>query len=147
MPKPVSLLTRQRQSRAQLSRKQVKFVAEYAHLENGTEAARRAGYKGSDNVLGVQAHHNLKHPKIASAIKQELAKIDIDVTPVRSTRIAVASVGVPFSRCCCAMCFFAISLFATCLPRAVLCCILTGVPGPTFAHFFGALWTYEKKRG
>jgi hypothetical protein len=83
MPKPVSLLTRQRQSRAQLSRKQVQFVTEYAHLGNGTEAARRAGYKGSDNVLGVQAHHNLRHPKIASAIKQELAKIDVDVTPLR----------------------------------------------------------------
>jgi hypothetical protein len=83
MTKPVTLLTRQRQSHAQLSRKQLKFVAEYAHLGNGTEAARRAGYKGSGNVLGVQAHHNLRHPKIASAIKQELAKIDIDVTPLR----------------------------------------------------------------
>jgi hypothetical protein len=84
--KPVSLETRQRQSRAQLTRKQLKFVAEYAHLRNGTEAARRAGYNGSDNVLGVQAHHNLRHPKIASAIKQELAKIDVDVTPVRVQR-------------------------------------------------------------
>ena len=83
MTKPVSLETRKRQSRAQLSRKQLKFVAEYAHLGNGTEAARRAGYNGSDNVLGVQAHHNLRHPKIASAIKQEMAKIDVDVTPQR----------------------------------------------------------------
>jgi len=40
------------------------------------------------------------------------------------------------------MCFFVM-----CLPRVALCCILTGVPGPKFAHFFGALWTYEKKRG
>jgi hypothetical protein len=83
MTKPVSLLTRQRQSRAHLSRKQLEFAAQYAHLGNGTEAARRAGYKGSGNVLGVQACHNLKHPKIASAIKQELAKIDINVTPLR----------------------------------------------------------------
>ena len=83
MTKPVSIETRQRQSRAQLSRKQLKFVAEYAHLGNGTEAARRAGYSGSDNVLGVQAHHNLRHPKIASAIKQELQRVDADVTPQR----------------------------------------------------------------
>jgi hypothetical protein len=61
----------------------VEFAVQYAHLGNGVEAARRAGYKGSGNVLGVQAHHNLKHPKIASAIKQELAKIDVDVTPLR----------------------------------------------------------------
>ena len=86
MAKSVSLLTRKRQSRANLTRKQLKFVAEYAHLENGTEAARRAGYKGSDNVLGVQAHHNLRHPKIASAIKRELAKADFAVTPVRVQR-------------------------------------------------------------
>ena len=86
MAKPVSLLTRKRQSRAHLTRKQLKFIAEYCHLENGTEAARRAGYKGSDNVLGVQAHHNLRHPKIASAIKQELAKVAVEVTPVRVQR-------------------------------------------------------------
>src|SRR5262249_26212379 len=83
MAKPVSLETRQRQSRAHLTRRQLKFVVEYAHLENGTEAARRAGYKGSDNVLGVQAHHNLRHPKIAAAINQELAKTDTNVTPQR----------------------------------------------------------------
>src|SRR5262245_11688171 len=86
MAKPVSLETRQRQSRAQLTRKQLHFIAEYCHLENGTEAARRAGYKGSDNVLGVQAHHNLRHPKIASAIKQEMAKMDVEVTLVRVQR-------------------------------------------------------------
>ena len=86
MAKPASPLTRQRQSRAHLTRRQLKFVVEYAHLENGTEAARRAGYKGSDNALGVQAHHNLRHPKIASAIKQELAKVAVEVTPVRVRR-------------------------------------------------------------
>jgi len=37
-------------------------------------------------VLGVQAHHNLRHPKIASAIKQELAKVAVEVTPVRVQR-------------------------------------------------------------
>ena len=44
MAKPVSR-TRQRQSRAQLSLKQQRFVKEYAHLGNASEAARKAGYK------------------------------------------------------------------------------------------------------
>jgi len=35
----VSLETRKRQSRAQLTRKQLKFIAEFCHLENDTEAA------------------------------------------------------------------------------------------------------------
>jgi len=83
MAKPVSLLTRQRQSRAQLSRKQLAFVEQYVALGNGTEAARRAGYSGSANALGVQAHHNIRHPKIAPLIEQKLAKVDVEVTPQR----------------------------------------------------------------
>src|SRR5262249_19342962 len=86
MAKPVSLLTRQRQSRAQLSRKQLAFVEQYVALGNGTEAARRAGYSGSANALGVQAHHNIRHPKIAPLIEQKLAKVDVEVTPVRVQR-------------------------------------------------------------
>ena len=85
MAKPVSLLTRQRQSRAQLSRKQVKFVEQYAALGNASEAARRAGYK-LGNSIGQQGHENLKKPEIAAAIRRELAKSDVDVTPVRVQR-------------------------------------------------------------
>ena len=85
MTKPVSLLTRQRQSRAQLSRKQVKFVEQYAALGNASEAARRAGYK-LGNSIGQQGHENLKKPEIAAAICRELAKSDVDVTPVRVQR-------------------------------------------------------------
>ena len=82
MTKPVSLLTRQRQSRAQLSRKQVKFVEQYVALGNASEAARRAGYK-LGNSIGQQGHENLKKPEIAAAISRELAKSDVDVTPLR----------------------------------------------------------------
>jgi phage terminase small subunit len=85
MTKPVSLETRQRQSRAQLSRKQLAFVEQYVALGNGTEAARRAGYSGSANSLGVQAHHNIRHPKLAPLIEQKLAKMPV-VTPVRVQR-------------------------------------------------------------
>ena len=37
---------------------------------NATEAARLAGYSGSESALGVTGHDNLKNPKIAKAIKQ-----------------------------------------------------------------------------
>jgi len=36
---------------------------------NGVEAARRAGYKGSDKVLGITASRNLKNPEIIKLIK------------------------------------------------------------------------------
>ena len=50
MAKPVSMETRQRMSRAHLSRKQLRFVEQYAALGNATEAARRAGYKNSSAI-------------------------------------------------------------------------------------------------
>src|SRR5215470_9378473 len=82
MAKPVSLETRQRQSRAQLSLKQMRFVKEYAHLGNGSEAARRAGYKPGPRI-GQIAVENLQKPAVVAALKQELARIDADVSPQR----------------------------------------------------------------
>ena len=84
MAKPISLETRQRQSRVHLTRKQLKFCEEYAHLGNGTEAARRAGYSASsDDVLAHQATENLRKP----LVKAELARIDAEmavrITPQR----------------------------------------------------------------
>lgn len=85
MAKPVSLETRQRQSRAQLSLKQMRFVKEYAHLGNGSEAARRAGYKPGPRI-GQIAVENLRKPAVVAALKQELAKIEAEVTPQRIQR-------------------------------------------------------------
>jgi hypothetical protein len=85
MAKPVSLETRKRQSRAQLSLKQMRFVKEYACLGNASEAARRAGYKPG-NSIAQQAHENLRKPEIASAISAELQRIDFEVTPQRVQR-------------------------------------------------------------
>ena len=82
MAKPVSLETRQRQSRAQLSLKQMRFVKEYAHLGNGSEAARRAGYKLGPRI-GQIAVENLQKPAVVAALKQELARIEADVSPQR----------------------------------------------------------------
>jgi len=85
MAKPVSSLTRRRQSRAQLSLKQQRFVREYAHLGNATEAARRAGYKQTNSISQI-AHENLRKPLVASAIREEIQRIDAEVTPQRVQR-------------------------------------------------------------
>lgn len=72
-----------RHKRAALSRKQAKFIDEYAHLGNGTEAAAKAGYRGDRNTLGVVAHQNLRKHKIAAALSAKLAEITATVTPDR----------------------------------------------------------------
>jgi len=51
---------------------QEKFRKLYPILLNGTEACRQAGYQGDDNVLAVQAHHNLRNPKILAAMEEDL---------------------------------------------------------------------------
>lgn len=50
-----------------LTPKQQAFVEAYAG--NGTEAARLAGYSGSDAVLAVTAHDLLRNPKVAAALE------------------------------------------------------------------------------
>jgi phage terminase small subunit len=50
-----------------LTPKQRRFIEAYSG--NGTEAARLAGYKGTDAVLGQVAYENLRKPEIAAAIK------------------------------------------------------------------------------
>lgn len=50
-----------------LTPKQQAFVDAYDG--NGTAAARAAGYKGTDNALGVQAHALLRNPKVLAAIQ------------------------------------------------------------------------------
>lgn len=50
-----------------LTSKQKAFVVAYAEKRNGTEAARIAGYKGSNKTLAQVAHENLKKPDILKA--------------------------------------------------------------------------------
>lgn len=50
-----------------LNARQQKFVDLYDG--NGTESARKAGYTGSDSVLGKTAHDLLRNPKIKTALK------------------------------------------------------------------------------
>ncbi len=64
-----------------LTPRQRKFIAVYAG--NGTEAARLAGYNGSDNVLAQVARENLRKPQIALALKEREAK---EVRPLIADR-------------------------------------------------------------
>lgn len=57
-----------------LTNKQKAFIEHYLETWNATEAARRAGYKGNYNTLGVVGFENVRKPKIAEAIKKRLAE-------------------------------------------------------------------------
>jgi hypothetical protein len=91
MANPVSQEARQRMSSAQRSRhltiKQEKFIKAYARTGNGTQSARLAGYSdSSDGVLKQQAVENLRKPAVKQALKLELARVELDITPVRVQR-------------------------------------------------------------
>lgn len=53
-----------------LTPKQQRFCQEYLIDLNGTAAARRAGYRGSDNAVGVTAFDLLRNPKIQAEVKK-----------------------------------------------------------------------------
>jgi phage terminase small subunit len=81
MAKPVSLETRQRQSRSQLTRRQMEFAREYAHLGNAAEAARKAGYK--PKAAKEMGYENLTKPHVTAAVRLEMAKIELNITRER----------------------------------------------------------------
>ncbi|MCA9930056.1 MAG: terminase small subunit [Anaerolineales bacterium] len=55
--------------------KQPAFVDNYFICNfNGTEAARKTGYKGSDNTLAAIAYENLRKPHIQKAIKERMKR-------------------------------------------------------------------------
>ncbi len=59
-----------------LTAKQRAFISWYISAEvncNGTEAARRAGYRGNDNTLATVAFENLRKPAIRGEIDQRMA--------------------------------------------------------------------------
>ena len=55
-----------------LTGKQRRFINFYLELWNGTEAASRAGYKGSRETLAAVAGENLRKPAIRAAIEKRL---------------------------------------------------------------------------
>lgn len=52
-----------------LTLKQRRFLRAYLETGNATEAARQAGYKGSDDTLAALGSRNLRKPAIAAAIE------------------------------------------------------------------------------
>ena len=72
--------------RPRLTQKQIRFIREYAIHGNGTEAARQAGYRQNANGLGVQAHDNLRLPKVKAEIERLSREIAPEITPARVQR-------------------------------------------------------------
>ena len=73
--------------RPRLTQKQIRFIREYAIHGNGAEAVRKAGYSQSSNgVVYQQAKENLRKPMVKSALKQEIAKMGLNITPERVQR-------------------------------------------------------------
>lgn len=80
-----------------LTEKQRAFIHWYCSAEvnmNGTEAARRAGYKGNDHQLGVVGSENLAKPGIRDAVDSRLkaAMKGADVT-IEATLRRVSVIG------------------------------------------------------
>jgi phage terminase small subunit len=63
--------------RSDFTSKQKAFVEHYLITLNGTEAARRAKYKGDDNTLGVVAYENLRKPKIRAEIDRRMKQLSL----------------------------------------------------------------------
>jgi phage terminase small subunit len=55
-----------------LTARQRAFVEAYAG--NATDAARKAGYKGSDATLSVTGHYLLRNPKVREAIEKRTSR-------------------------------------------------------------------------
>lgn len=57
-------------TKSNLTAKQRLFADEFVICRNATEAARRAGYSGSDATLAVIGYENLRKPKIKDQIER-----------------------------------------------------------------------------
>jgi hypothetical protein len=81
---------------AKFTAKQQSFIDNYIKTLNGTEAARRAKYKGDDNTLGVVAHENLRKPKLRAEIDRRLKELAItdDEILFRLQKQATADIGL-----------------------------------------------------
>ena len=71
--------------RHRLTQKQIRFVREYVIHGNGSEAARKAGYKHG-NSISQQAAENLRKPHLKAALAQEIARMGLEITPQRVQR-------------------------------------------------------------
>lgn len=79
---------------AKLTAKQKAFVAHYTRSLNGTDAARRAGYRGTYDSLRVIASQNLTKPHIRRAIDDMLRENAMSAAEVLS-RLSDQARGAP----------------------------------------------------
>lgn len=82
---------------AQLTNLQKLFIEHYLQTWNATEAARRAGYKGSANTLAVTGHDNLRKPNIKAAIDERMRE-EAMATDEALARVARQARGIDFSK-------------------------------------------------
>ncbi len=80
---------------AQLTVMQRTFALEYIICKNGTEAAKRAGYKGDDNTLAVTASRLLRNAKVVEFINERFAEVSMraDEVIARTSEIAAGDMG------------------------------------------------------
>ena len=77
-------------SKRRLTGKQTAFVAAYLDTLNATEAARRAGYKGTAGTLAAVGYENLRKPHLAEAIAEGMKGLSMsqDEVLLRATLMA-----------------------------------------------------------
>lgn len=73
-----------------LTTKQRLFVEAYLASPNATEAARKAGYKGTDNALGVIGHKMLTNAKISAFVEKRVQSFGMTANDVLSELAAIA---------------------------------------------------------
>lgn len=77
------------------------LIADYLRTRgaNATESAKRAGYSGNRNTLGVTAHETLRRPKIAREINRRMAaklstaEIESEIVEVAQSSVLVTETG------------------------------------------------------
>jgi phage terminase small subunit len=65
-----------------LTTKQKLFAEAYLATPNGTDAARKAGYKGNDNTLASVAKENLRKPQISDLIQNRIESIGMSANEI-----------------------------------------------------------------
>jgi phage terminase small subunit len=74
-----------------LTTKQRLFVEAYLANPNATEAARRAGYAGSDNVLAVTGNQLLRNPKIQELVEERVTEAGLTADEILNELAEIAT--------------------------------------------------------
>lgn len=72
----------------ELSLKQTKWLEAYLRTGNATEAARQAGYEGSDEVLASIGWENLRKLEIKKRVEARLAESQVSANEVIGTLVS-----------------------------------------------------------